>query len=271
METIQKPDKRLRFKCLWHLLLMLIASMIVASMTFTACDGDEPKKDDETVIPKENNDDENGENGDNNGGGGNVSEIRLKSTLITGADGEIQRGEYTYNSDGSANRTDWYDGSSKQISYDIFTNNPDGTYHQWENFNTDGDMVMVYTYDDNKKPLKAEGTIYNSLGEHPITYAYTFKNGRLTFHEERIGDPSEGSYIVVTFEPQYDNNGNKSITTETHSLLGTRLYERTYNSDGTLQKVVVEGYKGYPTTAFTQTFTWENKKTTVNFEDFAIY
>ena len=139
-------------------LLMIMVAIIVASMTITACW-----------------DDENDEDGEENGnGGGGVAGKRIKTTLQTDASGKTSRGERTYNNDGSLNRIDYYDSSSSRTSYQINTNNPDGTPNKWEDFNTSGNSVVFYTYDANKKPLKGEGTI----GTLPLTYDFTFQNGR---------------------------------------------------------------------------------------------
>ena len=246
---LEKENVRMNVKFSMKRLLMSMTAIMMAMVTFTACEILNPKDDDEN---------------DDNGG---VAGKRLKSTIITEDGGEIQSGQYTYNSDGTLKRIDWNSGA-----YDIYTSNPDGTYQKWENFNTNGDMVLVYSYDNNKKPLKAEGTIKNSAGTFPITYDFTYQNGRLISHVHKMSDPSDPSYrIEITFEPKYDSNGRRTTTTETHSLVGVRQFTRTYNSDGTLQKVTTNGYTGYPTTGFTQTFTWENGKSTVNFEDHACY
>jgi len=235
-------------------MLMLMAAIMMALVTLTACPVDDENEDDPDEI----------ENGSNGG----VAGKRLKSTVITEAGGETQTGNYTYNSDGTLKRIDWNSGA-----YDIYTSNPDGTYQKWENFNTHGDMVLVYSsYNENKKPLKAEGTIINSAGTFPITYDFSYQNGRLISHVQTMIDPNDPSFsIVITFEPKYDSNGRRTTTTETHNIMGKRQYTRAYNSDGTLQKVNADGYAGYPTTGFTQTFTWEDGKSTVNFEDHTCY
>jgi hypothetical protein len=236
-------------------LLMIMAAIVMALVTFSACDDENAKED---------------ENGENGNGSGSVAGQRVKTILITEASGAIQRGENTYNNDGALTRVDWYDASSTRIAYDIYTNNPDGTHNKWESFGADGNQVIVFTYDANKKPLKAEGTIHNSLGVHPLAYDYTYQGGRLIRVVLRMGNPGVG-YIEIKYESNYDNNGRRTTTTETHSMIGTRQYTRAYNSDGTLQKVTAEAYSGYPTTAFTQTFTWENGKTTVNFDDYSVF
>ena len=251
----QEKSKRTSVKFSFQSMLMLMAAIMMALVTLTSCDKDEDPSDDPDEI----------ENG-NNGG---VAGKRIQSSLMTEASGDIQRLEFTYNSDGTLNREDVYDGSSKRISYTIYTNNPDGTYAKMENFATDGDQVLVYTYGANKKPLKAEGTVKNSAGTFPVTYDYTFQNGRLTRFvlKTGVGDSS----VEVTYDHKYDSNGRRTSTTETHSILGTRQSTRAYNSDGTLQKITADGYSGYPTTAYTVTFTWEDGKTAVNFDDYSTW
>jgi len=237
-------------------MLMLMAAIMMALVTLTACPVDDENEDDPDEI-------ENGENG-NNGG---VAGKRIKSTIITEAGGETRTGNYTYNSDGTLKRIDWSSGA-----YEIITSNSDGTIAKWEDFNTHGNAVLVYSYNNNKKPLKAEGTIINSAGTSPITYDFSYQNGRLISHVQTMTDPSDPSYlIVVSFELKYDSNGRRTTTTETHNIVGKRQYTRAYNSDGTLQKVTADGYAGYPTTGFSQTFTWENGKTTVNLDDYSAY
>jgi len=248
----QEKSKRTGVKFSFQSMLMLMAAIMMALVTLTACPVDDENDDPDEI--------ENGENG-NNGG---VAGKRIKSTIITEEGGETRTGDFTYNSDGTLNRIDWND------SYSIFTNNPDGTYAKWEDINTYGEMVMVYSYDANKKPLKAEGTIKNSAGTSPVTYDFTFQNGRKTFEIQKFGTPGTDGYMSVTFEYNYNSSG-RTTTTETHSLVGKRQFTRTYNSDGTLQKVTTGGYTGVPTTGFTQTFTWENGKTTVNHDDHACY
>ena len=240
-------------------LLMMMATIMMAFATLTACE----------VL--EDNNDENGKEEEGGNGGGGVSGKRLKTVLVTEASGEIQRSEMTYNNDGSVKRSDVYDASSKLTSYTIFTNNSDGTYKKTETFAPFGNQVLVYTYDSNKKPIKAEGTIQNSEGEFPIIYDYTFQNGRLIRQVIKVGNHGAPGYSEVKYEPEYDSNGRRTTTTETHSIVGTRKYTRTYNSDGTLQKVIAGDYAGYANTGFTDTYTWENGKTTFNFDDFSTY
>jgi hypothetical protein len=246
MESIQlhqKPDNRMSSKFLLQRFLFLMVA-IMAAMTFTACSG--------SIDPDEN--------------GGGVSGKRLKSILITES-GLTEKGEYTYNSDGSLKRVDWVYSWTSFKPYDIFTNNSDGTHAKWENFNEYGNQVMVYTYNANKKPQKAEGKMYTEYGETSVSYDFIYQDGRLIRHVIIIGGSS-----TVTYEPAYDSNGRRISGTETHSYAGTRKYTRTYNSDGTLQKVDISNYSVTGTNARTYTFIWENGKTLVNyFDDYGAY
>ena len=223
----------------------------MAAMTFAAC------------IEAPANPDNGG--GDNGGDDGGVSGKRVKSELITDADGKTQKGDYTYNNDGMLVRIDWkYSWTSAKI-YDVFTNNSDGTTAKWENYNEYGNQVLTYSYDSNKKPIKATGTITNSEGTVPVTYDITWQNGRQTRQVMKMRSGS--SSITVTWDINYDSNGKRTFSTETHSTAGVRKYTRTYNSDGTVQKVIVDSYSKYTGTGFTQAFTWESGKIAVNYLD----
>jgi hypothetical protein len=238
-------------------MLRMMAVVLTALMTITAC-----VTEDEDVI----GDDDDGGNG---GGGGGVAGKRIKTMLETDASGVTTRSEYIYNSNGSLKQSDTYDKTSTRIRYSTYTYNSNGTLQKWEAFAEYGDEFVVYTHDANKKPLKGEGEIHNSLGVHPVSYNYTFQNGRQIRQVMKAGHP--GEYIEVIFDHNYDNNGRRISTTETHSVVGTRKSTRTYNSDGTLQKIVVSDYAGYPNTGSTSTFTWENGKSTLNDDDYAAY
>jgi hypothetical protein len=235
-------------------LIMTMAAIMMALVTFTACD-DENGKDDP----------------DENGNGGGVAGKRLKSSIsINASSGETQRGEFTYNNDGSLKRSDWYDTSSKHYLYINYTNNSDGTISKQESFYTDIDMTQIldFTYDANKKLKKAEGNIRIVSEIIPLVMEYTFQNGRLIRQIIKSGNPGGNGYGEIKYEQNYDASGRRTTTTETHNLMGTRIYTRTYNSDGTLQKVSTDGYAGSTNTGFTITYTWENEKTTSNFDDY---
>ena len=96
---------------------------------------------------------------------------------------------------------------------------------------------------------------------------FTFKNGRKISEERKY---SFGlSFTVSKYEHEYDNKGKRTITIETHSELGKRQYTRTYNSDGTLQKVTYPiGFGGTDNTIVTNEFIWEDGKKTWDEDDF---
>ena len=251
----QEKSKRTGVKFSFQSILMLMAAIMMAFATLTSCDEDEDPSEDPDEI----------ENG-NNGG---VAGKRIITTLTESAS-ETFRGDYTYNSNGTLKRIDYYDPStSKLVRYSITTSNSDGTVAKEELFDTWGDWVFNYSYGSNKKPLKVEGYAITDGIKTPVTIDFTFQNGRLTSSIQKTGTPGDYSYRVNTYEPVYDSNGRRTSTTETDSALGQRKFTRTYNSDGTLQKVTTDGYQGFPNTGYTVTYTWENGKTTVNTDDYS--
>jgi len=233
-------------------LLMMMVAIMMALVTFTSCDEDEDPRDDPDEI-------------ENNGG---VAGKRLKIfTENSAANGRISNQESTYNSDGTKKRVDHDDGA-----YQLFTHNSDGTIATMELYrNNSLHQRYIYSYDANKKPKKGEVT-FHSPGEenYSITIDYIFQNGRKIRDEWNF---SLGSVIfVVKYEHNYNSNGRRTSTTETHSSLGTRQLTRTYNSDGTLQKVTYpEGYNNSGGRTITYEFTWEDGKTTINEDDFNPY
>ena len=237
-------------------MLRMMAVVLTALMTIAAC----ATEDD--VI----GDDDGG--GDGGGGGGVVAGKRLKTMVQADASGTIIiREEFTYNSDGSQKRVDLYNALSTSVGYNILTNNSDGTIKKDELFTLEVNQVWNYTYDSNKKPLKAEGTIDNKI---PASIDYTFQNGRQIRQVLKISYPGD-NYIEVIYEHNYDSNGRRISTDETHNLVGKRKLTRTYNSDGTLQKVVASDYSLYANTRETFTFTWENGKSTQDIDDLLAY
>jgi hypothetical protein len=239
-------------------MLRMMAVVLTALMTITAC-----STDDDDVI---GDDDDGG-----NGGGGGVTGKRLKTILITEASGATGKTEYTYNSDGSLKQTDTYDESSNRTSYTVFTNNSDGTIHKAEIF-AEHKMVLVYTYDANKKPLKAVAT--ENYMDVPFSINFTFQNGRQIRQVVTQSSPGVPGYVQMTLDHNYNSNGRRisiNETTITGTMQFTRQYTRTYNSDGSLQKTVVGDYDGHPNTGYTHTFIWENGKSTMNEDDFSQY
>ena len=71
----------------------------------------------------------------------------------------------------------------------------------------------------------------------------------------------------------YDNNGRRTSTIYNYNNQGVSYsmkYDRTYNTDGTVQKIT-HPYSFNDSRTVTQTYTWENGKTTMNYDDYASY
>ena len=238
-------------------LLLLMAAIMMALVTFTACLEDDEK----------NGGGDDG--GDGNGSG--VSGKRVKTTVQTATHpiGGPVRSEYTYNSDGTVKQIDNYDESSKIVMRDIITNNSDGTWAKVEQTNLAyAGMVTVlnHTYDNNKKLLKIQGSIYlNEVEVGTTTFDFTFQNGRKISQKQTVYSGGMLSQQLQS-EFTYDSNGRRTKTIITPIVGQTVEYTRTYNSDGTLQKVnFIGGDDG--NTPITMTITWENGKSTVNMDD----
>jgi hypothetical protein len=172
----------------------------------------------------------------------------------------IYRVAHTYNSDGTLSRVDSYDKSSKLVQYEIFTSNSDGTRAKSELFMDGGiKVVAVHSYNSSKVLQKTEGTTYfNETALGKSSYEYTFANGRKT--GEVYKDASGAVIMQWTFN--YDASGKRTTTTE-KSGNQSRQYTRTYNSDGTWQKVTCP-FSYTDNSTLTRTFTWENGKSTVD-------
>jgi len=247
MESIKLNQKRMSVQI--QRLLMMMVAIIVASMTVIACSEDE-------------NSDENNEENGGNGGGGVVAGKRLKSYIVSSPE-NTTRSEYSYNNDGTLKRIDnYYHESSKLFQYVIVTSNSDGTVAKQEQYLVDVSLITVwnFSYDANKKPLKRQGT--SSMDGVEIgtsTVDYTFQNGRKT--RDVVKDYSGIVLQQETLrEYSYGSNGRRTTTIQT--INGNTLqYTRTYNSDGTLQKVT--------SSSITITFTWENGKPPHDFDDYA--
>jgi hypothetical protein len=224
-------------------LLMIMAAIMMALVTFTACD-------------------ENESDADENGNGGGVAGKRLKSYIVSSPE-NVVRSEYSYNDDGTLKRIDNYDHvSSKLFQYVIITSFDDGTMAKQEQYLTDFSFVTVWNFsnDANKKPLKREGTTsMDGIIIGTSTADYTFQNGRKI--REVVKDYSGAVQQETLYEFSYGSNGRRTTTLQTIYGQSSSQYTRTYNSDGTLQQVTS------PST--TITFTWENGKTTVDFDDHA--
>jgi len=247
-QFIQKNDRRsVRFSL--QRLLMLMTAIVMTLVTFTACE------------ELNNNDDENG-----NPEGGGVAGKRLKSYIVSTPDSEDVRSEYSYNSDGTLKRIDnYYNTSSKLLQYVIITNYPDGTVAKQEQHMEDYPMITVwnFTNDSNKKPIKREGsTLWDGVLTGTSTYDLTFQNGRKTRDVEKTFSSTGELIQEVQRVYNYDNKGKRTTTSVTFSNGKTRQDTRTYNSDGTLQKV-----SGSDNQIIT--FTWENGKPPHDFDDYA--
>jgi len=229
-------------------------------VTLTACPVDDENDDDPDEI-------ENGENG-------GVAGKRLKSYVISQPNAEDVRSDYSYNNDGTLKQIDVFQ-SSTRVMYVIITSYPDGTVAKQEQHISNYPLITIwnFTNDTNKKPFKREGSTSND-GNLTSTHTvdFTFQSGRKTREVEKIHSFVNG--VTADQEIQrvfsYDNNGRRTTTTETSTGTqnGTRQYIRTYNSDGTLQKVnYPSGYND--NTPVTITFTWEDGKSPHNFDDYA--
>ena len=261
MESIKvnkKTINHLKVRFSFQRLLILMVAMMTA-MAFIACDN-----------AGDNEEDEGGDNG------GSVSGKRIKSWVqVTerASDGVI-RMEYTYNNDGSIKQIDTYNESSKRTMYSIYSNNSDGTPDKVEQFfedNPNMKNVSEFTYNSQKTLQKMLVTLYiDGVPTAESTTDYTFVNGRKTI-EVYTGS---GGAVQMVRVYEYDGKGKRTITTETQtvagSLLCTRKYTRTYNSDGTL-KMVDYPYNCTDNTIVTTTFTWENGKKAVDEDIYLAY
>jgi hypothetical protein len=229
-------------------------------MTFTAC----------------HIDDSDDENGDENGNGG-VTGKRLKTSVSTGP-GFYSRTEISYNSDGTMKGSDVYDESSKRICYANHTSNPDGTLAKEEFYDIVNNTSSVYnfSYDTNKKLQKAEGIYYADKVQWATgTVVYTFQNGRKTRQVTTLTS-IDGSVTVQQLDFNYDAQGRRTTTDEINTpnrgdVIGLRTFTRTYKTDGTLEKVTYPSDYTATSGTNTDTFTWENGKTTMNFDDINPY
>jgi hypothetical protein len=248
----KKTDERKSVKFFLKRFMMLMAVIVAAMMTFSAC------------IEDDNEGDENGNNGNGNGGGG-VTGKRIKTMVHSSGEGPV-RFEYSYNSDGTTKQVDAYDAASKLVMRDVITCNPDGTWKILEQTDlaySGTVLVLNHTYDANKKPQSINGTTY--LDGTPIgttTFSFTFQNGRKVSQKQTVTAMGVLAQEVNS-EFQYDANGRRTKTISTPRVGVKVEYTRTaYNPDGTLKTITVSGGQ-----SFTITFTWEDGKSTVNMDD----
>ena len=242
-------------------LLMMMATILMAFTTLTACD----------IL--EDNNDENGKEEEGGNGGGGVSGKRIKKIEITCSKpiiNEPVRSEYSYNSDGTPKRIDDYDASSKLFSYQLFTSNSDGTVAKWVVYSEVYPEMRIeqnWVYTSNKTVQKSKYDILNNgVIASTANILYTYENGKI-IREDWTWDGQDRHDEWIC---NYDSKGKRTSTTYNLYIQGlsySMTYTRTYNSDGTIQKVT------YPksvedNTLVTATYTWENGKTTMNFDDF---
>jgi len=236
-------------------LLILMTAIMMALVTFTACD-----------------EDENGED-DPNGNGG-VSGKRVKSTLSTcSAPGYVNfRTDITYNSDGTVKRTDTYDPtSSKLLWYCIVTSNSNGTTAKsvlYDQINVGTTLEETFFYNSDKTIQKIQSdTFKDGVKAGTVIWEFTYAYGkkiRQTYHTEGSSDLGE-----IIFN--YDAGGRRTTSVTTYYYDGGRqsptiTHTRTYNADGTVQKVTYPyGYDG-DSQMITYEYTWENGKTTMDFD-----
>jgi hypothetical protein len=249
MDSIKVNPKRMSVKL--QRLLMFMAAIMMALVTFTAC------------IEDENGD----ENGGENGNGGGVAGKRIKSWLLTDETGSYTRTEYTYNSDGSIKQVDQYNSPSNRFQYGVYTNLSDGRFDKTDHFFVSTDMQFMtsksqFSYDSNKKLQKMQTDTYiNGSLSASQTIDYTFQNGKKTREVTDVG----GGMVRVY---EYDGQGRRTVTNETlNSVNWTRQYVRAYNTDGTLNKVTYPNNMVQNIT-ITITCTWENGKSIMDFDDY---
>ena len=256
MESIQvnpKKDKRMIVRFLFQHFLMVMAALMV-SMAFIACD-----------EPDDNGGGDDG-GGNGNGGGGStvVTGKRIKTIVHSSTEGPV-RFEYSYNSDGTTKQIDAYEASSKLVMRDMITCNPDGTWATLEQTDlayAGTVLVLNHSYDGNKKPLKIEGTLsLEGVVIGSVTFDFTFQNGRKISQKQVVTTMGILAQELQS-EFMYDANGRRTKTIITPAIGATVEYTRTYNTDGTVQRVNVSG-----TSPYTMDFTWENGNSTVNMDD----
>ena len=187
-------------------------------------------------------------------GNSGVANKRIKTWVQSSSNAaDYVRAEFSYNSNGTIKQTDFYDQSSNRTQYSVFTTNPDGTLAKFV-LHYEGNTYQTeyeYFYDSQKVLQNARVSFLDNLLN---TVEYTFENGRKI--REVFKNPS-GS-ITQQFEYKYGSNGRRTTTTETAYVpqMIVREFTRTYNSDGTIQKVTFS-FEDRPVTII---FTYEDEK-----------
>ena len=204
----------------------------------------------------------------NSGNSGGVVEKRIKTVVDTSTRpilGPV-RNEYSYNDDGTLKRVDIYDESSKRVMYMTYTHNSDGTRVKHEMVDEAyGNTTTAYDYSYNadKTLQKVQGTIFlGGVAIGSASHDYTYQNGRKTREVIRA---YAGGVLgqEVQFVYDYDSNGKRTTSIATPKIGVKITYTRTYNEDGTLQKVTHPSGQG-DNAIITKTFTWEDGKSTVD-------
>jgi hypothetical protein len=223
-------------------------------------------------------DDSNGEGGDNGGGGGGVSGKRIKTVLDSSTHPPIGgpvKTEFTYNSNGTVKQTDSYDESNQRVMYSTFTYNSDGTRSGGETVYlayVNSNIKFTYQYNSDKTPQKMEGTNYiDGVAMGTVTHEYTYQNGRKTRETQKI---YVGATLAqsIQYDFNYDSNGRRTTVVMTPSAGISVTTTRTYNSDGTLQKITWPHYgASSPNATMTKTITWENGNSSANEDHYLTY
>jgi len=239
-------------------LLGMMAALMMAFATFTAC---EKLDDGDNGIDELEN---GGDGGDGNGNGGTVAGMRIKTIVHTAGD-EPVRFDYSYNSDGTTKQIDYYDASSKLVMRDLIDCNPDGTWatiEQTDLVYANTVLVLNHSYDTNKKPLTVAGPLTLEGEEIGFTaFDFKFENGRKISQHQVVTVMGTVAQELQS-EFTYGANGRRTKTVVKPKTGAEVTYSRTYNPDGTLQKVTVSGGASY-----TMNFSWENGKKTVQMDD----
>ena len=256
MKSINSKKERMSVQL--QRLLMMMATIMMAFATLTACE-----------ILEDNNDENGKEEEEGGNGGGGVSGKRLKSSETNSSSPLIMYSKSVcfYNNNGQCIRSETYDASSKLISTTISTYNSNGTLAKTVTNNENDKIVteVLYSYNSNKTLQKSEDNFYLDGKLIQTTHwEYTFENGKKISQKYHLEGNSD--YGVLTFN--YDGNGRRTTTVLNYyggDILLTMTYTRTYNSDGTVQKLT------YPVnfvdnTPVTVTFTWENGKDAIGFD-----
>ena len=248
MEKIYFITKRMSVQM--QRLLMMMATILMAFATLTACD----------IL--EDNNDEGGkeEEGGNGGGGGIVSGKRVKSIVTTCSNPVMySRTESIYNSSGQCIRGETYDASSKLIDTSISTYNSDGTLAKTVTDQGETVAEFIYFYNSNKILQKSEHNFYQGgVLKQTTKSEYTYENGKKIRQKSYM----EGQSDYNEFLFNYDGNGRRTTTVQTYygdNLVFSMTHTRTYNTDGTVQKIT-HPVNFVDNTPVTITFTWENGK-----------